>query len=64
MELFKITFDKKKKFYESRDTFELNWDRHVKLSKFYDVTAFKLDWKEREWKCIRRKGPKINYYSN
>jgi hypothetical protein len=64
MELFKIQRGNVKKFYESKESFDRFWPTQLRYSKHYDVVAFKLDWKEREWKCIRRVGPKIGYYSS
>lgn len=65
MELFKIAIgSRKKRFYESKQTFEQNWKYYLQYdAKYEDVCAFTLDWKEREWKCIRRVGPKINWYA-
>ena len=64
MDLFKIQHGNIKKFYESKESFDKFWPTQVRYSKHHDVIAFKLDWKEREWRCIRRVGPNVNYYSS
>ena len=64
MELFKITIRGKKKFYESKVMFERHWKYYLTMdAKYYDVVAFTIDWKEQNWKCIRRVGPQINWYA-
>ena len=52
-----------KRFYESKKEFDRYWPNNLKRAKFGAVVAFKIDWKEHDWKCIRRIGPNINYYS-
>ena len=65
MELYKVELPHfKKRFYESKRTFDQNWARNLKRSRYGDVVAYKIDWKEQNWKCIRRVGPNINYYSD
>lgn len=54
MELFKITIGIKKKFYESKKTFEQNWKYHTRYSRWYDVIAYQIDWENQCWKEIRR----------
>jgi hypothetical protein len=60
MELFKITIGIKKKFYESKQSFETYWKQHVKgWSKWYTVVAYQMDFKNKCWKEIRRIEPKV-----
>ena len=59
MELFKITIGIKKKFYESKKTFERNWKYHLRYSKWYYVIAYQIDCKNQCWKEIRRVEPKV-----
>jgi hypothetical protein len=55
MELFKITIGIRKKFYESKKTFEQNWKYHIEhWSKWCYVIAYQIDWKNQCWKEIRR----------
>ena len=54
MELFKITIGIKKKFYESKKSFEDYWKYHTKWSQWYDVIAYQIDCKNQCWKEIRR----------
>jgi hypothetical protein len=64
MELYKVTLPfLKKKFYESKKSFDQHWQNNLRYSKYGDVVAYKVDWKEQEWKCIRRVGPIVNYHS-
>ena len=63
MELFKVTLPyNKKKFYESKKMFDKHWPRNLRRARYGDVAAYQIDWKEREWSCIRRIGPGINWY--
>lgn len=63
MELFKVMLPhNKKKFYESKKAFDQYWKDNLFYSKYGDVVAYEIDWKEQEWRCIRRVGPAINYY--
>lgn len=58
MELYKVTLPHgKKKFYESKKSFDQYWLGNVRYSKYGLVTAYKMDWIKQEWKCIRRVGP-------
>jgi len=64
MELYKVVFSNgKKKFYESKKTFDQHWPNNLRYSKWYDVVVYKINCKEQDWKCIRRVGPDINYQS-
>jgi hypothetical protein len=54
MELFKITIGIKKKFYESKKSFEDYWKYHTKRYKCYNIVAYQIDWKNQCWKEIRR----------
>lgn len=58
MELYKITIGIKKKFYESKKTFEQHWEYHQRWAEWYDVIAYQIDCKNQCWKEIRRIGPK------
>jgi hypothetical protein len=62
MELFKIKIARgkrglKKKFYESRKSFEKYWISHQRYSKYYEVIAYQIDWENKCWKEIRRVSP-------
>ena len=54
MELYKIEIgNTRKRFYESKKTFDYNWLYHIRSwSKWYDVTAYKIDCKNECWKLI------------
>ena len=54
MEIFKIIIGIKKRFYESKKTFEQNWKNHTKRYKCYDIVAYQIDWENQCWKEIRR----------
>ena len=66
MELYKVILPhNKKKFYESKKTFDKHWPNNLRYAKYGDVIVFKIDWKEQEWKCIRRINDQtgVNYLS-
>jgi hypothetical protein len=63
LQLFKIQIRNIKMYYETKELFEKSWKASIKYSKIDDVIAFTIDWKERDWKCIRRIGPNISYYN-
>jgi hypothetical protein len=66
MELYKVTLPYgKKKFYESKRMFDKHWPRNEQKSNYGSVSAYILDWNEREWRCIRtiNKRAGLNYYS-
>jgi len=64
MNLYKVKLPYgKNKFYESKRTFDQNWPNNLRKAKYGDVVAYEIDWKEREWKCIRRVGPNMSYHS-
>lgn len=53
MNLYKITFGTKKKIYESKETFEHNWHRHMlHYADCYELIAYKFE--QGNWKEIRR----------
>jgi len=58
MELFKITIGIKKKFYESKKSFENFWKYHTRYSSWYNIVAYQIDWKNHCWKEIRRNDSK------
>jgi len=55
MELYKVVLPyHKKKFYESKKSFDQHWQSNLRHAKYGDVIAYKIDWKEQDWRCFRR----------
>lgn len=57
MDLFKIKRGPITRFYESKKSFQLNWPKQAGYYRFYDIIAYKIDWKNKCWKEIKRVGP-------
>ncbi len=58
MDLYKIIIGEKyrtkRKYYESKKTFDTWWQRHASHYSGSSIIAYKLDYKKKDWKEIRR----------